>query len=64
MKTLQEVHEYLNDVGFFYLSTVDREKPKCRPMGVHMLIDVVIGGDISGFFYMFTHGHYYRRTSL
>ena len=25
---------------------------------------VVIGGDISGFFYMFTHGHYYRRTSL
>jgi len=39
MKTLKEVHEYLNDVGFFYLSTVDREKPKCRPMGVHMLID-------------------------
>ena len=39
MKTLQDVYSYLNETGYFYLSTVEGDHPKCRPLGVHLLID-------------------------
>ena len=39
MKTLKDVHDYLNETGIFYLSTIEGDHPKSRPMGVHLLID-------------------------
>lgn len=40
---MQEVHDFLEDCakksGAFYLVTVDGEKPACRPVTFHMLVD-------------------------
>lgn len=39
MNNIDKVEQFLNDVPVFYLTTVEGDKPKCRPIGFHMLID-------------------------
>ena len=36
---IQKVEQYLKDAGVFYLSTTDGNKPKCRPLGLHLLLE-------------------------
>lgn len=37
MEGLEKVNNYLNDAGVFYFTTVDGDKPKCRPFSFHMI---------------------------
>lgn len=39
MNPIEKVDNYLNQVKFFSLSTVDGDKPKCRPISFHLLLD-------------------------
>lgn len=36
MSETQELHDYLDGCGTFYLTTVDGDKPACRPVSFHM----------------------------
>ncbi|WP_130869405.1 pyridoxamine 5'-phosphate oxidase family protein [Intestinimonas massiliensis (ex Afouda et al. 2020)] len=38
MKDIERVEQFLKDVPVVYLTTVTEGKPKCRPIGLHMLI--------------------------
>ena len=37
MNSIEKVNEFLAQAGTFYLTTTDGEKPKCRPIGFHMV---------------------------
>ena len=37
MTDIERVDAYLEKAGAFYLTTVDGDKPKCRPVGFHMV---------------------------
>lgn len=37
MDNIQKVNDYLSTAGTFFISTVEGDKPKCRPFGFHML---------------------------
>lgn len=37
MKQIEKVNDFLTQAGTFYLTTVDGDKPKCRPIGFHMV---------------------------
>lgn len=37
MTDIERVDDYLEKAGAFYLTTVDGNKPKCRPIGFHMI---------------------------
>lgn len=37
--SITKVEEFLKEAPVFYLSTTDGDKPKCRPLGLHLLID-------------------------
>lgn len=39
MTNLEKVNDFLTQAGTFYLATIDGDKPKCRPMGFHLLAD-------------------------
>lgn len=39
MKNLEQVNNFLAQAGTFYLTTTDGDKPKCRPVGFHMVKD-------------------------
>lgn len=39
MSNLARVDKFLADAKTFYMATVDGDKPKCRPIGFHMLVD-------------------------
>lgn len=39
MTDIERVNEYLTKAGTFYMSTIDGDKPKCRPISFHMLLD-------------------------
>lgn len=39
MDSLKKVDDFLTQAGTFYLTTVDGDQPKCRPVGLHLLID-------------------------
>lgn len=39
MTNIEKVSNYLKDAGVFYLTTVDDEKPKCRPISFYMVVD-------------------------
>ena len=39
MSNSEKVHKFLDEAKVFYLSTVDGDKPRCRPLGLHSLID-------------------------
>ena len=36
MTPLEKVNDFLTQAGTFYLTTVDRDRPKCRPVAFHM----------------------------
>ena len=42
MNNIQRVSDFLTKAGVFYLSTVNGNVPKWRPLGFHMLVDDVI----------------------
>lgn len=37
MNDINKVNDYLTSVQTFYLTTTDGNKPKCRPIGFHMV---------------------------
>jgi len=37
MKTVNDVYEYLDTCKIFYVTTVDGDKPKCRPFSFKMM---------------------------
>lgn len=37
MKNIEKVDNFLAQAGTFYLATTDGNKPKCRPIGFHMV---------------------------
>nr|WP_308505808.1 pyridoxamine 5'-phosphate oxidase family protein [uncultured Agathobaculum sp.] len=37
MKPIEKVNDFLTQAGTFYLTTVDGDKPKCRPVAFHTL---------------------------
>lgn len=39
MSNIQKVNDFLTESKVFYLTTVDGDKPKARPISFHMLID-------------------------
>lgn len=39
MEAINKVNDYLTKSGVFFLTTVDGDKPKCRPFGFHMVHD-------------------------
>jgi len=39
MTLMERVDEYFTQAGTFYLATCDGEQAKCRPLGLHVLID-------------------------
>jgi len=39
MKTLEDVVQFLNETGMFFLSTEDGDQPKCRPLGFKLMAD-------------------------
>lgn len=39
MTNLEKVATYLDKASTYYLTTVDGDKPKCRPIGVNILLD-------------------------
>lgn len=36
---MSKVNDFLNEAKVFYLATVDGDRPKCRPLGLHMEMD-------------------------
>ena len=39
MSNSEKVHKFLDEAKVFYLSTIDGDKPRCRPLGLHSLIN-------------------------
>lgn len=39
MNELQKVEDYLKQVDFFSVATVDGDKPKCRPLAFHLYLN-------------------------
>lgn len=39
MENLKKVDDYLTKSKVYYLTTVDGDKPKCRPIGLHFIED-------------------------
>lgn len=39
MTNVEKVNEYLDKAQIFYVSTIDGDKPKCRPFGFKMIHD-------------------------
>ena len=37
MNSIEKVNEFLTQAVTFYLTTVDGNRPKCRPIGFHMV---------------------------
>lgn len=37
MRPIEQVNDFLTQSGTFYLTTVDGDRPKCRPVAFHML---------------------------
>lgn len=37
MKDIEKVNDFLTQAGTFYLTTISGDKPKCRPVGFHMV---------------------------
>ena len=35
----QKVEQFLADAGVFYFTTVEGDRPRCRPFSFHMLVD-------------------------
>ena len=37
--SIRKVEQFLNESPVFYLTTINGDKPKCRPLGLHLLIE-------------------------
>lgn len=37
MSNIEKIEQFLKDTSVVYLTTVDGNRPKCRPIGLHML---------------------------
>lgn len=37
--SIQKVEQFLKDSPVFYLPTIDGDRPKCRPLDLHLLIE-------------------------
>ena len=37
MSNIEKVDKYLADAGMFFLASIAGDKPKCRPLGLHIL---------------------------
>jgi uncharacterized pyridoxamine 5'-phosphate oxidase family protein len=42
MDNIEKINDFLTKAGVFYLTTEDGDKPKCRPVGLHLLINGTI----------------------
>lgn len=42
MSNIEKVNEFLTKAGVYYLTTVAGDKPKCRPIGLHMVDNGVL----------------------
>jgi uncharacterized pyridoxamine 5'-phosphate oxidase family protein len=49
MSNAERVNEFLTKSQTFYLATADKDQPKCRPMGLHLLLDGVEYFGVGGF---------------
>ena len=49
MSNAERVNEFLTKSQTFYLATEDGSQPKCRPMGLHFLLDGVVYFGVGGF---------------
>lgn len=47
--SIKKVDEFLKNGSVFYLTTIDGDKPKCRPIGLHLLIEDKIYFGIGSF---------------
>lgn len=36
MNKLQKIEDYLKQVDFFTVATIDGDRPKCRPLSFHL----------------------------
>lgn len=39
MTNIEKISQYLTETGIFFLATEDGEQPKCRPLGLQVVID-------------------------
>jgi len=49
MSNSEKIHKFLDEAKVFYLSTVDGDKPKCRPLGLHHLANDKVYYGVGGF---------------
>ena len=49
MDNLTRVDNFLTQAKTFYLATTEDRQPKCRPMGLHLLLDGVLYFGVGGF---------------
>ena len=49
MSNAERVNEFFTKSQTFYLATEDGNQPKCRPMGLHLLLDGVVYFGVGGF---------------
>ena len=36
MSNWEKIHKFLDEAKVYYLSTIDGERPRCRPLGIHL----------------------------
>ena len=36
---MSKISDFLNEVGVFFLATVDGDQPQVRPLGLHLEVD-------------------------
>ena len=49
MSNSEKVHKFLDEAKVFYFSTIDGDKPRCRPLGLHYLVNDKVYYGVGGF---------------
>ena len=49
MSKAEKIQKFLDEAKVFYLSTIDGDKPRCRPLGLHHLQNDKIYYGVGGF---------------
>ena len=49
MSNSEKVQKFLDEAKVFYLSTIDGDRPKCRPLGTHYLENDKVYYGVGGF---------------
>lgn len=47
--TAEKISQFLKEAGVFFLSTEDGAQPKCRPLGLHVVVDGTVYFGIGDF---------------